>query len=180
MTPEERKRLQTLALGGGFSGAIMGGATSLLGGAGKWGKVAQAAGLGALGGSALASGSGYVGGKVLDADPNDPTSNTKRGAIGGLLAGAVGGLGLGALMKIPAVKSKVVAMLSDAGKPGIMAKAIDKMPLKKVALGTGLVGAGAGAMSGYDEGMQADFIKNIADQAKEKKRRKMMMEYANA
>jgi hypothetical protein len=180
MTPEERKRLTTLALGGGLSGAIMGGATSLLGGAGKWGKVAQAAGLGAAGGAGLASGSGYVGGKVLDANPNDPTNNTKRGAIGGLLAGAVGGLGLGALMKIPSVKGKIVTMLSEAGNPGILGKAIDKMPLKKVALGTGLVGAGAGAMSGYDEGMQADFISNIEKQAKEKKRRQMMMEYANA
>jgi hypothetical protein len=178
MTDEQRERLKTLLLSGGVSGALLGGGGSLLGGARSIGKVGKAAAIGALLSGGLSAGSGMLGEAVTPrGDPDDPQANTKRGAIGGGLAGGLVGAGAGALLAGKSGLSRTVkaALMRQTGR-GLLSKGIGKVatPLGG-ALGIGALGAAVGAYQGSDEGMQADFIENLR---RDERRRRLRDEYA--
>jgi hypothetical protein len=173
MADEQSERIRNLALSGGLSGLVLGGASAALGPFRKWSDLAKAAGIGAAGGGSLAAGSGYVGDELLG-DPEFTESNpyTKRTALGGVtvggtaggLAGAALGTGLaGGLAKKVLPDNLVTRKLLEYASKGSLPK-MGKL---------GLIGAGVGALGagylGADEGMQMDVIEN-------ERRRKLLEE----
>ena len=179
MTDEQRERLKALLISGGVSGAVLGGGGSLLSGAKGFGPVGKAAAIGAVLSGGLAAGSGAVGDFLTPrADPNDPQAHSKRGAIGGAVAGGVLGAGAGGLLAIGAGgkggigRTLKAALMSNMGR-GLLAKGVGKIatPLKGAAALGGL-GAAVGGFQGVDEGMQMDFI----DGLRREERRKRMRE----
>lgn len=164
MDQDQADRIRNLALSGGISGLVLGGASAALGPFKKWADLAKAAGIGAGAGAGLAAGSGYVGDEILG-EPELMESNpyTKRGTVGGATVGAgVGGAAGAALGSglVGNIASKVLPenlltrkLLEYAGKGGL-----PKMG-KLGALGAAAGALGAGYL-GADEGMQMDVIEN--------------------
>ena len=169
MDDEQRSRIKTLLLSGGISGALLGGAGSALGGARRFGPIGKAAALGAALSGGLSAGSGIVGEAILPkGDPNDAQANTKRGAIGGGVAGGVVGAGVGGLLALGGKggvgRTLKAALMSQVGR-GLIAKGIGKVTTPGIgAASLGAMGAIIGAVQGSDEGMQVDVIENLQRQ----------------
>lgn len=178
--PKVRDATLTALLGGGATGAILGGTAGLFGDV-RGGKnallkaVGTKALLGALASGALAGGSAYIGNKSMGApEDDDPTGYTTRGAVGGAIGGGIGGAGAGALAargKLPLPKKSPEFLRAYAQK-------LKAMPLSKGAgIGAAIGALGLGSLAAYqgaDEGMQLDFINN---QMAAEKRKKMREEY---
>jgi len=138
------------ALSGALSGSLIGGGSGLMEGYSKRAILKRAL-LGALGGGALAGSAIGLGHEMLG-QPEDEGAYTRSGAVGGLAAGAGAGAAGGAALASGLIPSK----------RGLLAR-IAKMGYGP-AMSTGaVVGAGAGAFQGSDEGMQLDYIKNEMD-----------------
>lgn len=166
-----REKLKDLLLSGGISGAALGGAGSLVGGAKSWGQAAKAAGKGGLVFGGLAAGSGLMGNLLMGTpDENDSGGNTTRGAVGGALAGGALGAAAGALSRSKPVRE---ALLRQVEPGGILSKGIRGLRGgRAVTAGLGIAGALIGGHMGADEGMQVDYI----DALRRERQRKAMME----
>jgi hypothetical protein len=179
MQDDTDRELQKLIASGAISGGVVGGATSLLGGAKSLGKIAK----GGLIGAGLAGGlsglSGALGLKALGSPEEEDTSGyTKRLGAGGAIAGGAAGAGLGALLGLSGMgKASMVGRGARYAKAGLMsalgrgaaAKGIAKVSSPVAgALLTGLGGAAVGGYQGADEGMQMDFLRNLSIQEKER------------
>lgn len=174
--PKIRDATLTAMLGGGTTGAVLGGLGGLFDPKGLTAKgIGTKALLGALGSAGVAGGSTYLGNKLMGVpDDADPTGYTTRGGVGGAVGGGAVGAGLGALAargKIPIPKSSPEFLRAYAQK-------LKAMPLSKGAgIGAALGALGLGSAAAYmgaDEGMQLDFFHNQVDA---EKRRKMREEY---
>lgn len=174
MDAEARRRFKERLLSGAVSGIVLGGAGSAWGGAKTLGQIAKAA----LQGGALAGGvsaaSGHLGDEILGApNPNDPQANTKHAALGGALALGLVGAGAGAGLANPAMKKWLASKLEK----GVLQKGLTS--IKSPGVGAAVLG-GAGALAGgaygADEGMQADFVNNLKEAEKRKKRQQLMQE----
>ena len=152
-------------ISGAASGGILGGVGSTLAGGGMKAAL-RAALLGALTGGAV-SGAGQAAGSAVLGDPEEGEINpyTRRGVLGGGLAGAgMGGL-LGAalsrkFLRVPGAKGALSAL---AGK--------------STGRAAGLGALGGGAFGGYqagDEGMQLDFIQSEMDAMRKKRKAELL------
>jgi len=165
--------LAKMGLSAGTTGGIVGGATSLLGGARSLGGIAK----GALGGAALAAplavGATGLGNLLMGApDEGDSSAYARRAGLGGLIGGglagaAIGGLvgrrGIGAISKLPYAERVSEKLPLDnvivdkikqwAANPSAISSA------KSAALLGSVLGGGAGFYAG-DEGTQLDFLRN--------------------
>jgi hypothetical protein len=178
MSPEVKEHLRNLALSGALSGSILGAGGKAITGARKWGDIAKAGLAGGGISSLMTAGGGGLGMALMgtpdDSDP-DPTAFTKRSALGGAL---VGGLSGAALMS-PAVRAAVVRAAKALGaedKLADLTKSRDSQGVSNIILeklkgvkGTkgiiagGTIGAAVGGYQGGDEGMQADFTRNLTN-----------------
>ncbi len=148
-------------ISGAASGGILGGVGAGLAGGGIKSAL-RAALLGALTGGAV-SGAGQAAGAAAlgDIEEGEVNPYTRRGVLGGGLAGAgMGGL-LGAalsrkFLRVPGAKGAIGALAS-------------KTPGKAAGIGAGAGGA-FGAYQAGDEGMQLDFIQNEMDDTRKKRR----------
>lgn len=160
-----RDETQNAALSGAASGGILGLVGSGLAGGGLKSAL-RASLLGALTGGAI-SGAGVGTGTAMLGSPEEDEVNpyTRRGVLGGGVAGAgMGGL-LGAALAKRFLKFK-------APPPAL--KALADQPVRKAAgIGAGAGGA-FGAYQAGDEGMQVDFIKNEIDELQRKRKAEML------
>lgn len=179
-------RLRAVALTGGVSGGIMGGATGLLS-HGNLKKLPLDALKAALLGGTTAAGAVGVGEAVLGEPEREETNvYTKRGGTGGAAIGALAGL-LGTI----ALSGKL-----PLGKLGTMGKPVQDMlnvknpllarykrALQSKDLGTkSLAAAGgiavpavAGGYFGADEGMGLDILQTEMEAARAKRRKEQML-----
>jgi hypothetical protein len=182
MTPEMKEHLKNLALSGAISGSILGAGGKAISGARKLSEIAKAGLVGGGISSLMTAGGGGLGMALMgtpdDSDP-DPTAFTKRSALGGAL---VGGLSGAALMS-PSVRAAVVRAAKALGaenKLASLTKSRDSERVSNVVLeklkgakGTkgllagGTIGAAIGGYQGGDEGMQADFTRNLTNHSKD-------------
>lgn len=148
-------------LSGATSGAAVGLGTSLLTGA-NYKQALRNAALSALVGGGI-SGTGVGIGTAIHGEPgrNETSPYTKRGSLGGGVAGALGGGVLSA-----ALAGEHMAVPS---KMPILGKLVGKNRLVAALLGS-LAGGAGGAYMGADEGMQLDFFKNEMDAMRRKRR----------
>jgi hypothetical protein len=148
------KRAAAVGLSGGISGALIGGAGSMLASANPR-NILRAIGLGALGGAGIAGGANVAGSLAYPGEQtDDPSINTRRGGVGGGVMGAVGGAALGAAgSRFGASPTSAVGKIMQ----GALARRFG--PLLGAGLGAA-GGAGVGAFVGSDEGMQYDAILN--------------------
>lgn len=172
MTDEQKKRLKELLISGALSGAMLGAGGSALSGAKTVGAIAKSALHGAGIGAALGGGSDLAADAVLgEPDPSNRTAYSKRGAMGGALAGGLGGAALGALIvgkgKAPSYLRE--ALMNKLGN-GVLANGVGNLGSR--ALGAGVVGSLGALVGGYqggEEGMQMDFYHGL----NEDKRKRM-------
>lgn len=184
--PETREeRIRKLMLSAAAGGMGLGAGTSILAKGTKTFKdVAKAAGKGGLISALLAGTAGTAGDLVLgDPEPGEKNAFMKRGAVGGLVGGALLGGAGGAL----AASGKVGKYLGTGKLAEKLSKLVpeENMVANKfktwagnpsrgrTTLG-GLLGGGLGsagsAFVGADEGMQADIIAEQAQKLKPKRR----------
>lgn len=175
MTDEQKKRLKELLISGALSGAVLGAGGSALSGAKTVGAIAKSALHGAGIGAALGGGSDLAADAVLgEPDPNNRTAYSKRGAMGGALAGGLGGAALGALVSGGGAKGALsrdlkAGLINKLGR-GVVAKGVGKLGSRAVGAGVvGSLGALVGGYQGGEEGMQMDFYHGL----NEDKRKRM-------
>lgn len=138
------------AISGGLSGSIIGAVTGAIDGKSR-AAILRRALIGGLGGATLAGGSIGVGHKILG-EPDDESSYTRSGAVGGgLLGGSAGALGAYLLSK---------GYLGSAGAKNALLRKIRSMSPGAATSTGALSGSAFGAYQGSDEGMQLDFIGN--------------------
>lgn len=142
------------ALSGAASGGLLGLAGSALGGGGIK-QALRSALLGALAGGTVSGGGIAIGDTVMGApEQGEINPYTRRGALGGGIAGA----GVGALLG-GALAKKYLKIPKATGITQFFANRQPKMAAALGAMGGGL----AGAYQAGDEGMQLDFIQNEID-----------------
>lgn len=189
MDPQEEnhrtmlQRVRDAAIGGGLSGAGIGGIGALLSGQ-TAGGIAKASLKGA-GFGAVAAPSAIETGRVLMGPPSidEKNANTRRGLLGGALLGGAAGLAGTALLH----KNLKLQNLGSVGKGINGALGSDNAVLNLIRdmsnsenklkqLSSYGIGGGAGALAGghigADEGMGQDVLQNeLADAQKNKMRR---------
>lgn len=191
MTPEEKEDAIArasirAAASGGLSGAALGAGASLFSPTRGLSNIVKNAGLAGLGMGAIAGGSIYAGSKILGPPTEEEdTGFTRRGGLGGLVAGVPTGALLGGLAgsglhntandllelgpnSVAKFIRKHSHSLTDNSIGDYFKKLGDgpRLPgmLKGAALGAGALGA-VSAFSGGDEGLQLDFIHNEINNA---------------
>lgn len=154
-------RAGAVGLSGGLSGAILGGAGSLLSTANPR-AIARAIGLGAISGAGIAGGASAVGSAVLPDASDDPSINTRRGGVGGAVVGGIGGAGLGGYAATRKGLEFANRGITSESALGRLAQSLASRRFgPAIGAGIGAVGgAGVGAFFGSDEGMQYDAIVN--------------------
>lgn len=185
MTDEQKQRLKELLISGALSGAVLGGGGAALTGAKTLGAIGKSALSGAGLGAALGGGSNLAADAVLgEPNPNDPTAYSKRGAVGGALAGGLGGAALGAIAaggsKGGFSRMARAALMNKLGR-GAVAKGVGKLGSRSAGAGiVGGLGALVGGYQGGDEGMQMDFYKGLKANERQRKAAKMREELGYA
>lgn len=196
MDPQEEnhrtmlQRIRDAAIGGGVSGAGLGGIGALLSGQ-TAGGIAKASLKGAIGGG-IAAPAAIETGRALMGPPSidEKNQNTRRGALGGALLGGAVGLAGTALLhknirlnKLGSLGEKAEGVL---GADNVVMNAIRDMAWsdsKAKQLGAYGLGGGTGALAGAhlgaDEGMGQDIIQNELDSAKKRKMRKDALSGSN-
>lgn len=180
MTEARKERLRDLALSGGLTGGLLGGATTVLGGFKKPSELAKAMLIGAGIGGGLSAGSGYVGGELLgEPAPDEQGGHTLRGAIGGAVGGGLAGGALGSALGIPGIAKKAQSAIGSANFITRPLSSYLGFGGKSSAIRGALIGAlGLGAAGGYtgaDEGMQMDFIDAMRREKARRQRREAML-----
>lgn len=158
------ERTKNAALSGAASGAVLGGAGSILTGA-NLKSALRAALLGSVASAGMAGGGMAIGNSILGDPPDEDeiNPNTRRTALGGGIAGgSIGALLGGALGK---------KYLRLPGATGLTKYIASKSPKTAALLGGGS-GALAGSYLAADEGMQLDFLQNELDALERKRRAK--------
>lgn len=167
--------MTSAALSGAAGGALLGGASRILGGTRKFSDLLKGMGTaGAIGGG-LAAGSTGIGSAMLGMpDKEESHGFTHRGALGGAVGGTLLGAGLGALAGKGHIKAPGSNLISDyfrnlakrGGSTGLLHGAA-----------AGAVGGGlAAGYQGADEGMQLDFLRSELEDQKRRKRQALMAE----
>lgn len=177
-------------LSGAGSGAVLGGASALLGGLKPWQKVAKTALAGAGISAGIAGGGTFLGSQVLGApEPDEDSAYTTRAGLGASLAGGAIGAGLGALaghgsFSKSAIGRKVAQQFGGLAD-NIVGQGFKKLTAmggregaKRGAIAGGLAGAALGGYQGADEGMQVDFIQAQLDKQRRERYRQLMQEQA--
>lgn len=151
----------------GISGGLLGLGAGLFGGARSLGALGRAALTGGVLSSGVATGANLVGSALVDGSEEDPSANTRRGAIGGgLVGGTAGGAAGLALSRDGQAAGKIGKALPGIAKEGsLLNRGLQfarRHPLGALAgaAGGALLGASAGAFQGADEGMQYDAVMN--------------------
>ncbi len=161
------------AKSGGMSAAILGGASSLVGGRKPWIKVGMDAALAGLGGASLAGGSTYLGSKLMGAPEEGEGGFTNRAALGGAVAGGALGAGLGGLLgggklkwlsKVPGVAEKLAAEGPFNNLVTDQIKKVAKKGAGRTAAALGLGGAALGGGLAANEGMAVDYLSTLDDE----------------
>lgn len=174
MNDDLKKKMKDLALSGALSGAVLGSGASFFNGAKSLGQILKSGAVGAGLAGSMSVGSGYLGNKLMGQDDSDdPNGNTKRGALGGAVAGGLTGGAIGIGLKNKTIKEAILKRLTEKEvvlkeltessllKRGV--QAASKKPWLAALAAAGLIGAGA-SYQGADEGMQADFLQNLKRQ----------------
>ena len=182
MTPEMKEHLKNLALSGALSGALLGAGGKAIAGARSLGEIGKAALTGSAISGGLTLGGGGLGMLMMgEPEEGDPTAFTKRSALGGALAGGA----LGAGLMSPAMRSAVASAAKALGMGGKLAEltksrdasGVSNIVLEKLKgakgmkgiLAGGALGGVVGGYQGGDEGMQADFTRNLMETDRKKK-----------
>lgn len=157
------RSVRDAGISGAASGGIMGGLGSLLSGT-NYKTALRNAAIGSLIGGGLAGGGVAIGNEVMgEPERGETNPYTRRGTIGGAVAGAgAGTLAGGALAKDYIDLPK---KLEPVGK-----YIRGKHPLLGAILG-GIGGSALGAWKVGDEGMQVDFIQSELDDLRRRRRR---------
>jgi hypothetical protein len=176
MSPEMKQHLKDLAISGAVSGAVLGGGGKAIAGARNLKEILKAAGVGAGLSTGLTVGGGGLGMLMMgEPEESDPSAFTTRGAVGGALAGGLAG----AALMSPKIRSMAMNVAGKFGKEkeladlatsrspsgqvtNILMDKLKQLAKTKYALPAGAAtGALVGGYQGSDEGMQADFVRNI-------------------
>lgn len=164
--PKRENAAAVMGVSSALTGGLLGGLPAALSRASKLRGVLKGAGKGAALGGLLGTGSALIGSKVLgEPKKDDGAAYAKRGAVGGLIGGAVlGGAGVLALRKVrtnlPLVGSPVRELLKSS-KTFRPARWVRKANLPAaVGIGAGIGGA-TGAFQGADEGSGVDTLRAV-------------------
>jgi len=155
------------ALSGGLSGTILGAGSSLIANGLNAKLALRRAAMGALAGGGLAGGGVAIGNQILG-EPKKRETNpyTRRGTVGGAIAGAGAGTLMGAALANDYIN--LPKKLEPVGK-----YIRGRHPLIGALLG-GLVGTGIGAYKIGDEGMQVDIIQREVEAARRRRRKEQL------
>lgn len=183
---------RTATLSGLGSGAVLGGVSSVLGGATSYKDVLKRAAAAALAGGALAGGGTKLGSEIMGVPgPNDLSGYATRAGVGAGVGGAVLGGGLGALLgsKLLSKSQLGAKLLAKAGEAtglgeNVIGRGFNRLThmggqegAKRGGLVGALGGGTFGAYQGADEGMQVDFIQAQLDQKRRERMREAMGDY---
>lgn len=173
----EREAVMDATKTGGISGAVTGGIGSVLTGGKSIGSILRAATAGGLAGGAIGGGSQMVGNSIMGSpEPGDAGAYGTRGAIGGAVAGGLGGIALGALLGQGRLKAlshfgPIKRALAKEGGGALNNIATDKIrqwmqaqgtkATPRIAAALGFAGAGIGGWKGGEEGIDLDYIKSL-------------------
>jgi hypothetical protein len=175
----EREAVMDATKTGGISGAVTGGIGSILTGGKSLGSILKAAAAGGLAGGAIGGGSQMVGNTIMGSpEPGDAGAYGTRGAVGGALAGGLGGVALGALLGQGKLKAlahfgPIQRALAEKGGGPLNNIATDKIKqwmasqgpkaTPRIAAALGISGAAIGGWKGGEEGIDLDYIKSLKD-----------------
>lgn len=162
------------SVGGGIAGLLSGVASSIAGGQKSIGGLARTAATHALLGAGIGGGSQYIGQSLAGpVDENDGGGHANRGALGGAIAGGIGGLGLAAMLgsgklgwlkkAAPAAKSLLGEHIFDNIAADKLKSMVAKGEKGRLAAALGIGGAGLGGFSGWEQGVDADYAKSLED-----------------